>query len=111
MREAERVCASVPEAYRAHAVELFDQLAFMKSRLEDARKHMDGMALVLTYEDSRGQTRAKANPAFETYNALMGTYRRTLSEFREIVGSGAQGSATVLKFERFAKTMKRAADA
>ena len=93
-----------------HADELGMQLDFMMGRLQEARQKMDGMPLVVAYTDSKGNTRTKANPAFDAYNALMRNYCRTLSEFREVAGSGS-ASASVLKFEKFAKTMRKAADA
>lgn len=109
--DAASVCAGVPEQYRAHAMEICEQLAFMQDRLEESRRAMAGMPLIMAYKDSNGNPRTKENPAFSAYNSLMRNYCRTLSEFRDLVGDGADGGATVLKFEKFARTMKKAADA
>lgn len=104
------ICAGVPDAYREHAAELAEQLEFQRGRLEEARAKLDGAPLVLAYDNGGGQTGIRKNPAFEAYNALMGTYIKTLEELRGILGSQAAAQPKMVEFAKFAKTMRRAAN-
>lgn len=90
-----------------HAAELSEQLEFMLGRLVEFREQMADEPLFIDYTDSKGNTRRKANPAFDAYNALMRNYVRTLSEYRELTKGGAKQSPQLVKFENFAKTMKK----
>ena len=90
-----------------HAAELAEQLEFMQGRLSEFREQMDSEPLYIDYYDSNGGKRRKANPAFDAYNALMRNYVRTLSEYRELTKGGAKTSPQLVKFENFAKTMKK----
>lgn len=92
-----------------HVDELAEQLEFMRGRLIEAREQLDGAPIVMAYDNGGGQKGIRKNPAFDAYSQLMRTYTHTLAEYREAGGNGVE--AKVLKFERFAKTMKKAADA
>ena len=95
--------SSVPEDYRAHAQELAEQLDFMRERLEDTRKNLDGAPLVIAYNNGGGQKGVRKNPAFDAYNTLMKTYNATIASLRELVGGeGADipQRGKLLKFEK-----------
>ena len=104
------ICANIPDAYRAHATELVDQLEFMRNRLEDTRKNLDGAPLVMAYNNGGGQKGVRKNPGFDAYNSLMKTYIQALNELRDILGKQASAAPVMLKFEKYAKTMKKVAE-
>lgn len=105
--EASEVCAHLSEPYRERAVELFNQLMFMEGRLVESREQMANMPLIIAYKDTNGNTRTKENPAFSAYNSLMRNYISTLSAFRELVGDAQKAKPSLVKFESFAKTMRK----
>ena len=94
-----------------HLDELAEQLSFMKNELAAARKSLEGQPLSIEYDNGGGQCGTRKNPAFEAYGSLMRVYLATLAEYREAAKGDASRSAKVVKFERFAKTMRKAADA
>ena len=94
-----------------HIEELAKQLSFMRCELEAARKSLKGQPLAIEYDNGGGQCGVRKNPAYEAYGSLMRVYIATLAEYREAAKGDASRSASVVKFEKFAKTMKRAADA
>lgn len=101
---------SVPEGYREHAAELCEQLEFMRLKLIEARQNMADMPTVIAYDNGGGQRGIRKNPAFDAYSQLMRTYTRTLAELRELAGNGATRQPELVKFQKFAETMKKAAD-
>lgn len=90
-----------------HADELCSQLQFMQSRLSEFRIQMENEPLFIDYTDSKGNTRRKANPAFDAYNALMRNYVRTLGEYRELTKGNAAKQPQLVKFQKFADSMRK----
>lgn len=105
MRSAD-LCANVPEAYRAQAAELVEQLDFLTRKLEASRAMLEDMPLVFMAKNSQGSQVPKRNPAFEEYAQLMRTFLKALSELRDILGKQAAAQPKMLKFEKYAKTIK-----
>jgi len=91
--------------------ELENSLTFMRGKLIETRRALEGQDVWVDVVKQDGNTVRRKNAAFDGYHDLMRTYLRALSEYREAAKGDASRSASVVKFERFAKTMKRAADA
>lgn len=91
--------------------ELESSLSFMRKKLVETRKALDDQDVWVDVVKQDGNTVRRKNAAFDGYHDLMRTYLRALAEYREAAKGDASRSASVVKFEKFAKTMKRAADA
>ena len=91
--------------------ELENSLSFMRGKLIKTRKALESQDVWVDVVKQDGNTVRRKNAAFDGYHDLMRTYLRALSEYREAAKGDASRSASVVKFERFAKTMNRAADA
>jgi hypothetical protein len=90
--------------------ELEAQLAFMRSKLMEMRETMEGMDPVYAATSTQGEVVPKRNPMFDIYPQLMRCYCSTLNQLEGMDGVQADGPKLV-EFERFARTMKRTADA
>jgi len=108
-KAAEKICASVPEAYRAHAMELVDDLTFQKKKLEETRLGLENSPLVIAYNNGGGQAGIRRNPGFDAYNALVKTYLQTLNALQEILGKQAPSTPKMLEFRKYAQTIKKVA--
>lgn len=105
-----KLCENVPEAYRAHAEEMVRQLDFMRDRLEETRKNLDGAPLVMAYNNGGGQKGVRKNPGFDAYNSLMKTYIATLNELRDLLDKKAAATPKMVAFKKYAETMKKVAN-
>lgn len=94
---------------RKHREELENQLDFMREQLIDTRKKLDGMAVIYTATNTQGEKVPKRNPAYDVYTELLRAYCFALRELREMVGDEQPARDNLVKFERFAKTMRKQA--
>lgn len=100
----EELCAGVPDAYRAHAIELMEQLDFIQKKLEETRQNLEDAPLFFMTKNTRGDIVPKRNPVYDEYNALMSTYNRTIAHMREILdGAEAEQLPAKGKLVSFAK--------
>ena len=67
------------------AEQLYDEVAFMAARLEEARAAIGTAPLVTVYLDSNGNERSKTNPAYESYIALFNAFLRGMSALDAIL--------------------------
>lgn len=87
--------------------ELTAQLDFMRSKLSETRAILDKTPLVIAYDNGGGQVGVRENPAYTSYEKLMRTYCSTLRELRELVGKKAAKQPELVKFQKFADSMKK----
>lgn len=81
----------------------------MCSKLEETKQELEHQPLVIAYDNGGGQSGTRKNPAYEAYNQLMRTYTSTLREYRDIVGNQPTHQPELVKFDKFAKTMRKVA--
>lgn len=91
-----------------HIEELEMQLDYMRGVLEAARLQAEHEDLVIEYDNGGGQTGIRKNPFFEAYSQMMKTYNSTLRAYKEVGGSEVKSKPSLVKFESFAKTMRKA---
>lgn len=94
-----------------HADELEQQLEFMRRKLKDTRGQIEKLPLYYIATNSNGERVPKKNPAFDEYAQLMRCYCSTLDVWRELVAAKPQAQPALVKFDNFAKTMRKSADA
>lgn len=112
-KQAKELCKSVAGELNPHAVELAEQLVFMEKKLKETRRELKNAPISIEYFDTNGQTRTKANPAFDAYNHLLNSFIKALSELRSIlnVEKGETKTGTLARFEVLAGSKKRVKDA
>lgn len=87
---AEAICSSVPDATRARAVELAENVLWMERKLAEARKEIGKSQVAIPYDNGGGQRGIRKNPAFDGYNSLMSSYTKALKQLCEMIGTEPQ---------------------
>ena len=83
---AEEMCAHVPDATRARAVELAENVLWMEGKLANAREVIGKSSVAIPYDNGGGQRGIRKNPAFDGYNSLMSSYTKALKQLCEMLG-------------------------
>ena len=95
---------------KAHTTELESNLDFMRAKLEETRAALVDADIVIPYDNGGGQSGIRRNPAFDAYEALLKAYIAALKEYREHAATDATREPQLVKFEAFAKTMRKTAN-
>lgn len=92
---------------KRHDEALRDHLEFMRSKLEESRETLANLPIAYTRTNTQGEKVLKRNAAFTAYEELLAAYCRTLREYREAVKDAPPEQTGLLKFEQFAKSMRK----
>lgn len=90
-----------------HLEELEMQLDYMQGVLESARLQFVNEPLVIEYDNGGGQSGIRKNPFYEAYSQMVKTYASALRAYKEIANGNEAKAPKLVKFENFAKTMKK----
>jgi hypothetical protein len=71
---------------REHAVELSQQLLFMRDKLQEMRRDLQYQDPSIPYDNGGGQTGIRENPAFVAYEKLLKSYESALLTLRQMLG-------------------------
>ena len=96
MRTAKEICASV-QNLNAEAVELAEQVLFLREKLARERERLADEPLVITYDNGGGQSGIRENPEIVAYEKLLSSYMKALKQLREIVGDEIEVKAASLE--------------
>lgn len=94
-----------------HADSLQHDLEFMMRKLDETRRELEFEDVVIPYDNGGGQSGIRRNPKFEAYESLLKTYVSALKEYREQAKNKPAREPQLVKFESFAKTMRKTTDA
>lgn len=86
MECAEIVAKAAPEM-RTYVQELYDSVEFMRAKLIESRKALDGMDLVIPYDNGGGQSGIRENPYFVAYEKLLKSYIAALDKLEAMTGA------------------------
>lgn len=86
---------------------LIAEAAFMRAKLEETRAGLESEPLVIEYDNGGGQSGIRKNPAYDAYEALVKTYCTTVRTLKDVAGNEPEIKPEVLKFEQFAKSMRK----
>lgn len=87
LREAESICAALPEPQRTRAIELCENVLWMETKLAEAREAIGRSQVAIPYDNGGGQKGIRKNPAFDGYNSLMSSYTKALKQLCEMLGA------------------------
>lgn len=89
---------------------LQNQLEFMRKKLEESRGILETLPIAYARTSTQGEKVLKRNAAFSAYEELLSSYCKTLREYRELTNGSARPTPQLVKFQKFADSMKKAAD-
>lgn len=85
--EAENLCRGI-SVLHDEAVELAENILFMKDKLEETRRAIENQPIVMPYDNGGGQKGIRRNPAYESYQKLLITYNKSLSQLSDMIAKG-----------------------
>ncbi|MBQ9020583.1 MAG: hypothetical protein IJ113_01010 [Eggerthellaceae bacterium] len=85
-------------------------LEFMRCKLEESRRALENADIVIPYDNGGGQMGIRRNPAFDAYEALLKSFVAALKEYREHAKMQPSREPQLVKFDNFAKTMRKSVD-
>ena len=89
------------------AKSLIADAEFMRGKLQEARAELENEPLTVEYDNGGGQRGTRRNPAFDAYESLLKTFCTTVRTLKEIGSDGSEQDDRVVRFEQFAKTMRK----
>lgn len=89
----ERICEGLPGDVHDDALELAENVAFMRAKLAETRKGIAKQQVVIPYDNGGGQTGIRENPAFKGYHALLASYRKSVDTLCQILRTYSRADA------------------
>jgi len=84
------LAANLPEQDRADVCELAENVLFMRRKLAETRKGLEGKPVVIPYDNGGGQTGIRANPAYAEYEKLLRSYTQALDALKSALGAAGK---------------------
>ena len=112
-KQVKELAEQAPREFERQAAELTEQLLFLEKKLKETRRALADAPLVIEYRDTQGQKRTKANPAFDAYNSLLGSFIKALGELRSLLNiqKTEKPKGTLARFDVLAGAGKLKRDA
>lgn len=89
------------------AESLIADAEFMRAKLETAREALKDAPLTIEYDNGGGQSGIRKNPDIDAYESLLKTFCTTVRTLKEIGTGGTEQDERVMRFEQFAKSMRK----
>lgn len=80
---------AIPDEKRSVVLGLLPNLAFMKVKLDEARKDLLYENIYAYYDNGGGQTGLREHPGFQAYNKLFTTFQRGIKQLCDLMPTGA----------------------
>lgn len=89
---------AIPAEKREPLIPLFHDLAFLKVKLDEARRQLLHESIFTEYDNGGGQTGLREHPGFAAYNKLFTSYSREMGKLIAIVPSGSAAADSLMDF-------------
>lgn len=96
----------MPNARKKDVDSLLADADFLRFKLEESRAGLECEPLVIPYDHGGGQSGMRKNPAFDAYEAMLKSFCQVVRTLKEC-GDMPKEDDTVVKFEQFAKSMRK----
>ena len=80
---------AIPEDKRGIVLGILPNLAFMKYKLDEARKELLWESIYTEYDNGGGQWGIREHPGFAAYNKLFTTFQRGIKQLCDLMPTGA----------------------
>ena len=80
---------AIPEDKRNVVLGMLPNLAFMKYKLDEARKDLLYESIYTEYDNGGGQSGLREHPGFQAYNKLFTTFQRGIKQLCDLMPTGA----------------------
>lgn len=80
---------AIPEDKRNIVLGMLPNLAFMRYKLDEARKELLYESIFAYYDNGGGQSGLREHPGFAAYNKLFTTFQRGIKQLCDLMPTGA----------------------
>lgn len=89
---------AIPEEKRAAVLAMLPNIAFMKVKLDEARKELLYESIFTDYDNGGGQTGLREHPGFTAYNKMFTTFARSIKQLTDMMPAGAAASDALMDY-------------
>ncbi len=90
LRKLQRITKdAIPDDKRNVVLGMLPNLAFMKYKLDEARKELLYESIFTEYDNGGGQWGLREHPGFAAYNKLFTTFQRGIKQLCDLMPTGA----------------------
>lgn len=89
---------AIPDDRRAAVLPMLRNLAFLKVKLDEARRYLMYEQIYTEYDNGGGQSGLREHPGFSAYNKLFTTYSREIGKLVAMMPSGSTAADELVDF-------------
>ena len=89
---------AIPDERRAPLLPMLRNLAFLKVKLDEARRDLMFEPIYTEYDNGGGQSGLREHPGFSAYNKLFTTYSREVGKLAAMMPSGSSAADELVDF-------------
>lgn len=80
---------AIPDEKRSAVLPLMSNIAFLKVKLDEARRELMHESIFTEYDNGGGQSGLREHPGFSAYNRLFTTFSRGIKQLTDMMPSGS----------------------
>lgn len=89
---------AIPEEKRGVVLSMLPNIAFLKVKLDEARRDLLYECIFTDYDNGGGQTGMREHPGFAAYNKLFTTFSRSIKQLTDMMPTGAAASDALMDY-------------
>lgn len=89
---------AIPDEKRSAVLPLMSNIAFLKVKLDEARRELMYESIFTEYDNGGGQSGLREHPGFSAYNKLFTTFSRGIKQLTDMMPSGSTAGDALIDY-------------
>lgn len=89
---------AIPDEKRSAVLPLMSNIAFLKVKLDEARRELMHESIFTEYDNGGGQSGVREHPGFSAYNKLFTTFSRGIKQLTDMMPSGSTAGDALIDY-------------
>lgn len=89
---------AIPAERRGVALSLLPNIAFLKVKLDEARRDLLYECIFTDYDNGGGQSGLREHPGFAAYNKLFTTFSRSIKQLTDMMPTGTAAADALMDY-------------
>lgn len=89
---------AIPDEKRGAVLAMLPNVAFLKVKLDEARRDLLYENIYTFYDNGGGQSGLREHPGFAAYNKLFTTFSRAIKQITDMMPTGAAASDALVDY-------------
>lgn len=89
---------AIPDEKRSAVLPLMSNIAFLKVKLDEARRELMHESIFTEYDNGGGQSGLREHPGFSAYNKLFTTFSRGIKQLTDMMPSGSTAGDALIDY-------------